>query len=204
MEVTIHAREAGKGREFHIGADANHAFFLEVTNLPIDEIDLTPIKNCPHFCSLYLKHTNLTKLDLTPLRSCQELTFLSIVHNQIHTIDLAPLAMCPRLQNLYLDLIPVKFLDLTPLAHCSQLKVLHLSDLEISDIDLTPLAHCAKLQDISLLGNPFKKKIDLLPVTELPLKDLFLKPEFIQLDGSEEKKHRLVQLAKNSIASVDI
>ncbi len=200
MVIIINAVQSGKKKEFIIGDDTEQAKFLEVSRIPIDEIDLSPLKQCANLYDISIHHTNITKLDLSPLNSCTELKFVNFMKNNLEALDLSPLAACQKLEELYLSGNPINTLDLSSLERCPQLSRLYIGKLNISKVDLAPLAQCKALRELSLIENPFTSKVDITPISDLPLQEFVIEPKFVKFTGSEEKKQQLLKLIKRSNA----
>ncbi|MCG3254727.1 MAG: hypothetical protein KAU62_01485 [Candidatus Heimdallarchaeota archaeon] len=140
---------------------------ITIRYVPIDFLDLSPLKDCKHLQFLDIQYTNFKALDLCPLQN-------------------TPLERLILTHNLFTEL------DLSPLTSCSNLKNLNIAGNDLAHIDLRQLGQNFNLRSLSVGGNSFRD-LDLSPLERLDL-DVFSFPSFLPLDPfdlSPLKNHHL-------------
>ncbi|TFG05016.1 hypothetical protein EU538_11760 [Candidatus Thorarchaeota archaeon] len=112
----------------------------------------------------------IQQLDLSPLKNCETLRVLDLSDLGIDSVDLSPLKHLKNLQelrihNLFIDRENGS-IDLSPLQQCKNLKEIRLSRLGLADIDLSFFKNYRLLKELNLSANGFTS-IDLAPLSEL-------------------------------------
>ncbi|MFW9992330.1 MAG: hypothetical protein ACFFD4_09810 [Candidatus Odinarchaeota archaeon] len=117
---------------------------------------------------LDLKNMQLLHLDLSPLVECKSLSTLVLAHNELVELDLSPLARNAEIEILILSSNKLAALDLSPLARCVNLEKIWVNFNRLSQLDLSPLAGCYYLDDIRIDDSVELFMLEELKTRELP------------------------------------
>ncbi|MDF1665018.1 MAG: hypothetical protein P1V97_24865 [Planctomycetota bacterium] len=126
--------------------------FLSLSRCLGQDVDLSPLTDCPWFESLYLNETSLGQRIFDSLVHCRELKQLRLSAADIDEAAFARFAFDSQLTELYASGTPLTDLSLNALTYARQLQKIDLSSPRFTEEGYQRLASNKKLRDVRIVG----------------------------------------------------